>query len=853
MGRYSRHVAEEDLGDIQFDGVFQEDTPHVGEDPFVSTEPVDVARSHAQPISNALAKRQTARAWDMFNQTYTSKDCEALTAPSVDDAKLLDKGKIFSDLLQSVNAGFCSGRHDITPTMILFKFEQLGLARPEYWSRTTLAYLTHQTIEAVNGSSGRPQRDLPALLTELLSVWRLFFQCKGKQGDPLEEIKAEWQLPTFELSVMFESNDFNMRLQECHPGFVGNSTIGFCAVYLYTISDALAAMQTLQHEAAPFLQLVERLLAGARVSSILQHTTRSNAFQILSAEVQAQIRKEIGDAPGRAMAMIGTQGGTEDLGDAAANLEASFLKRITRATESKTSTEVLDRLWKQVEKQYTSKQNTVAIPPRIYNAFLSGYLKLFHSPRTVAIWNHMIAHGVNPDNQSWVALLDGCVKAKDLTGFNGTWARMLNSGAEPDNHIWTTRVSGLIFLRQINSGFAALDEMGKRWLVAENAAQPLAMASKKHKGAKPLVATKSVNKCTKPSTETLNGAISAIVRTSSGALRYEKRIEFVQKLLGWAGKFQIAPDARTYNSLMQLYLHAGDYSTAFKVLRQMEADGIQGDVATHTMLIRAAFDNDVFDKLTPSEQGERVISMLKDLETSGSKLDDRVCGVAIDALLKKYSNFDAVRAIIDHMHSRNLIASAQIYTSLASHYFQQDPPAIAAVDSITHQIFTSDRIPNDRYLFDRLIEGYAHHGEIGTMMSVLTRMSKHGKLPGYRALTAVVQALMKDGDAERAQAIVRDVERGEGIAQNGVLGGSQYENVFFAAVRGFGLDAEAAPISQDSSAQGDAPAEVQGDLESSNPPQMGAAFARESTVQKDEEDVHGFLTDEPEPRLAHGQ
>jgi len=73
------------------------------------------------------------------------------------------------------------------------------------------------------------------------------------------------------------------------------------------------------------------------------------------------------------------------------------------------------------------------------------------------------------------------------------------------------------------------------------------------------------------------------------------------------------------------------------------------------------------------------------------------------------------------------------------------------------------------------------------MMAVLGRMSTHGKLPSWEALTEAVQALARAGDWERLHDIVRDVRKGEGIAR-GVTGGVGRQKRFFVIVERLGVD-----------------------------------------------------------------
>ncbi|KAJ4991847.1 glutathione S-transferase [Stagonosporopsis vannaccii] len=792
VGRYSRHVRD-GAGDAPepLDAVLPEESKSAeGEGP-----------AHTLRVISRLQSSGLDAAWALFNRIYTSADCEALTNPSVRDIRLINERDFFSSIVGKIVKQFAEGRElAVSPTTALFKYEQLGIASPRLWVKGAIEPLTHQVMLAANGASESPQRDLSSLLSELISVWRLFFQCKGVGNEPLDAISPEWNLPVVDaLPHSFSSDDFNYRLQDFHPKCIGSSALGFCAVYMFNLSDAIKANENLRLQASPFLDLLVRVLSGARVNTVLRHPAYSFAFKRLPEDVQVEITKEIGSAPARALSVLGRQQWNDpdtNTSNAArlqttTDLESFNLKAIARAVESRSSPVVLQSHWKRIVRDYT-QNGKISIPPSIYNAFLSGYLVLRQAPRSVEVWNHMISNGVKPEMPTWVAMLEGCEKAKDLDGFNGMWQRMQSAGIEPDNYAWTTRIHGLMSFRQLDLGLRALDEMGKRWRSAETMTNASPSNSRSSKGAKNIPASASViNKCTKPSVEVINGAISGIVQLPQNArLHQQKRIDYVQKILKWGAQFDIKPNTRTFNILIQLYLNASDYATAFKVVKQMELKGVQADISTHTMLITAAFENGALDSLSEADRASRVIQMFEELEAGGMRLNNYVYATAIDRLLKQYGSHSAVRTIVEHMRSRNLSPTAHAYTSLITYYFQQEPPAIAAVDSLLQQIFESRYEDSDKVLFDRTIEGYAAHGEIGKMMSVLTRMSKGGKHPGFRALTAVIKALVAAGDIDRARFIVRDVQRGEGVAKGGVTGAFNDEKHFLDVAEELGIGSE---------------------------------------------------------------
>lgn len=752
--------------------------------------------SYALAIDRHLKSRDLKQAWRLFLQIYTSRDCPAFTNPSFNDVRLLNGVKIFSQLSAAIATEFCKGSDVLaSPTAVLFRYEQLGIARPEMWIKA-ITHVTNQFLWSTSGAASRT-RDAESILVELLALWRLFFQCKGQQEVSLESLSSEWNsIPDGRsLSGFYSQTNFGRRLQNYHPEMLGGPALQFSAIVLFNVFEgvnqsSMKVPDSLREQSAPFIGLITHLLAGSNINTVFKHTEVSVDFKALPDDFRKLVIDQINSAPVQAMKLVGMQSGThsseQELSEAekTSNLEEFYLKRIARAVLSQSHAGKLGKLWEEVTTAYKSTDHSTAIPPLIYNAFLSGFMSLYQSEQAVAVWNHMIAHGVKPGMRTWVAMLEGCVKAKDLNGMDAVWERMLRSGSEPDNYAWTTRIHGLITLRQIARAFNALDEMGKKWLSAEKV---IKHPQKRGKGAKKVPSnTKLVNSFTKPSIEVINGAISALVQIPEQGLRFPRKVDFTHKVLQWAGNFDIKPDARTYNILIQLYLNAGDYPTTFKLLRQMEKEGLEGDLATHTMLIRAAFDNQKFDDLSNTEQADRILKLFSELESGGLKLNTYVYSSTIDRLLKQYGNFTAVRAVMDHMRSRNLVVSPHIYTSLATHYFQQDPPDIQAVDSLLMQIFGPPRAPTDKILFDRVIEGYAIHGEVGKMMSVLTRMSAHGKLPGWRALTAVVRALAEAGDWERARLVVRDVQMGEGVAKGGVTGGMPGQRAFFAVVRELG-------------------------------------------------------------------
>lgn len=805
VGRYLQQEGAE-YDDRQQEGAVYDDPPRQAAEA-VAPAHQRQEQGIAANIQKLLDSKAVDSAWALFERTYTSIDCEALRNPPQGDVALLANGTIFSNLLRAAtHAQSWVDPPKVTPTAVLLRYEQLGLARDEHWTQIALRNLTHETILAIN--SQRPaatQRPLPDILSELLSVWRLFFQSKGLVTVPLNTARTAWNLPATEaLPDVFDERDFGMRLQQFLRSYQCNAELAFCAVYFYTISEAFSVDQSLDKDAAPFIQFLERLLASSHVDSTFIHTKTFNRFQNLDRDTISEIVGELNTAPRKAISALASRGETSSdapKGDRAANLEAFYLKRIARGELTKDSAAMLDHLWKEVRRERSFQTDgKLAIPRRIYNAFLAGFLVHREAPRSVEVWNHMMAHGIKPDLQSWVALLDGCGKAKDLDGLNAMWTRMMKSGVEPDNYAWTSRIHGLISLGQVNAGLAALDEMGKRWMSVETAMTTQGH-SKNHKGKrKPPPSSKSskmVNNCAKPSIEVINAAINALTSLNV-KMAHDKKVAYVQKILAWAGAFGIRPDAITYNSLIHMYCRAGQTSVASKILQQMEAQGIESDLATYGMLITASFENGAFNGLSESQQSDKIIQIFDAIEASGLKLTQQIFGTAIDRLLREQLNTTAVRRILDYMKKRNIAPSARIYTFIIRNYFQQEPPAILAADALVDQLFTNPRMDSDRFLLERIMEGYALSEELGRMMTVLTRMSARGSYPSWASLHTILTALLRDGDYDRARDLVRDVKNGKGGAEKGIIGSLRDQKHFYHLVEQANLGDMDAPRTQHS-------------------------------------------------------
>jgi pentatricopeptide repeat protein len=772
---------------------------------------INAPKSYTAAIQKNLEGGNLHEAWTAFEKEFTSKDSPAFSNPSVKDARHMNRGSIFELFLQRTNEEFCRGAEiPRTPTEVIFHYEKIGIMQNEYWYQT-ISKLTHELLFAISGTS-EPQLNSDALLAELTSVWRLFFQCNGDNGAPLESIAVEWgnfpdanTLSKPRLGTGgFKTGSFGLRLETFHSKCPSNATLGFCAVTYFNLfdsvnQDVLQVSDLVREQSAPFLRLLTHILAGSVVESVLKHVELSEEFQTLPEEFRIALIDQIKSAPSEAMLTIRSGGNAEyspSPEERAANQVEMFRTTINKLILQEQNPAKLEQIWKEILQAYdpnNSWGNKPNVPEPLYVDLLTGFMTLFQPQSSIAVWNHMVASGIKPNVRTWTAMLVGCSKARDFDGFDTLWARFLKSGIKPDAYAWTTRVSTLIgSVRRINEGLAALDEMGKRWATTENAIKnpPKKLSANKGKKALPKI---TVNPYTKPTIEVVNGAITGFSRMRSNTLPFKQKKDYTQKVLQWAGNFGLKPDHITYNSLIYMYISGGDFTTSFKLIAQMEKEGISPDASTYTMLINSAFENQKFTDLSETGQSERVISIFDEMESGGVTLTKGIYGSVIDRLLKQYENFEAVRAVISHMMARNLQPTTQIYTALVTQYFQQSPPNIAAVDSLWLQILATMGTYPDNFFFDRIIEGYAQNNETSKMMTLLTRMVKEGKQPSWNALTAVVTALARAGDWENVSNVVRDVHWGKGVGKGlsqGMNSKRQRDSFFHFVVDKMGINLE---------------------------------------------------------------
>lgn len=412
-----------------------------------------------------------------------------------------------------------------------------------------------------------------------------------------------------------------------------------------------------------------------------------------------------------------------------------------------------------------NRSDTSGIDPvrllETYEQFLVVFTKLRRPLSTLRTWNHMIQHRCVPRARTWTVMMKGCHYDRTPAQMETIWLRMRHAGVQPDNYAWSTRISGLLRLGRAEQGLYALDEMVREWT-----------AAKRHsEHAKPGHGTSL--QVAEPNVVIVNSALSALAHRDPA---------LVAKILKWSAQIGIQPDVVTYNILINVSLSRRQRSEVESILNLMRSRGIPPDSATFTILLNGMFRDADFRARSALGQSDEVLALIDSLVERGALIDKRGYALVLDHLFKSKDMVPAARRVLAHMNEQGITPTAHMYTIMMTHYFQSSPPDLGAVDALWDEICahsTPDRksltqhtqnAQLDTIFYDRMIEGFAQHGDVGRTMAFLARMGRQGKRPGWLAMTTVVKCLVSAGEIARVKQVVSDIRAFEGVIRAGMRG-----------------------------------------------------------------------------------
>jgi len=437
-----------------------------------------------------------------------------------------------------------------------------------------------------------------------------------------------------------------------------------------------------------------------------------------------------------------------------------IFKRLETAMAQRDGAHV-DRLWSDAVKlpvshdssgdgfsNLTADQKVGTLSASLCNHFIMANMGLRKPNRAIDVWNHMVSNGLTPNVKTWNAMLTGCKVSRDRNALESIWEKMLMSGAKPDIPCWTTRVSGLIDCGLVSAGLQALNEMGRMWLAAN--------PPKKGKKAQEIPA--GLKDAVKPTIETVNAAVSALLR--------RRKEEAAHKVLAWAGKLGLRPDTATFNILLRPLIREGRVEEVNSLLKQMQNTGVQADTVTFTIILDETLRT--ISDVPPEQQIEMVSSVFSEMEKAGIESSQHTYGKIIYQLLQTPTgDMTAVNTVLDRMSQQGVHFSTHIYTMLVEHYFASQPPNLDAVRSLIDAA-QCKLDGTDMVFWDRVIEGYSRVGETAAAMRILGKLDEKENQSSYYTLRTLLMALVQNQEWEFARTLVENTrsERGGPISRN---------------------------------------------------------------------------------------
>lgn len=744
-------------------------------------------RAYTSELENILKQNNLQKAWSFFTEHYTDKDCPALKSPSLRDITKVRRGIVFQDLLSQATAEWrhslqnpTEASHLPSPVKVMTRFQELGLAADHYYSKTLWIMSVALLNISLQDADTFRQTHLHNV-QELMDLWNLCLGAESSNENHDLDIthtsaRAFWKFVPAELLTqprhrkqnIYFDHWFRLFVPSAKPELDLASHIADCAIATHhLLTNRLSSTSDLPGETPPFMDfatsmdlLLRHTVVGPKRVDLLADRLRRKGVEVTdetNKSLLQHLEKYVRDiAPAK-------QESKTPMPLTLDSASQTVVNRLNRAVERQ-DLDSVEKLWLQAQsllgRHKDSSESDKSIS--VYEQFLMAFFRLRRPQSALHVWNIMIESGIHPTVRTWSVMMKGCHISRDVIVMETMWYRMRASGIHPDVQAWSTRIYGLMNAGKVQEGIRALDEMGREWKEAARR-HDRSGVSKAAKKANPDVESVSAE-APKPDTAILNSALSA--------LKYRGK-QYIPNILGWSSSLGVEPDVITYNILLNASLAQGEQEEAIRIFQSMADANVEPDSATFTILLNSLFHSSILRGLDHTEQEERILSFIDSIESNGVSIDEKGYGIVVDRLLKEYQNLAAVQKVLARMASKQIEPTPHIYTILMTHYFDSSPPDLYAADALWNQI--QSRSNNygavlDVIFYDRMVEGYARHGDVGRTMAFLTRMSKEGKRPGWLAMISVAKCLAEKEDWDRLGQIVLDCYRQEGLLSAGLRG-----------------------------------------------------------------------------------
>ncbi|MCJ1255914.1 hypothetical protein MMC24_003732 [Lignoscripta atroalba] len=754
----------------------------------------------------------TQEVWQVFEELCSSKIWILSPTKSLLERSVLQESKVFRDILLAAVQNRSETTERVllpTPAQIIRVYLKGGLMR-EWWNPVLWSLLGRFVELSLLSTTKEPQeilrRDLETnlqqsftVMQDILDVWRVYIERFGllphrssqtshsqvaasRNRDP-PNIDLAKPNPVFDTTYVWiglPSVTDLASLDQAIPTDFKDRFLQFLPRKQETHGDrstAIAAAVSLLCLQARGSDLSSRGLQGVeQFSNFVGHLIRGSKLDAanlrlcfmqegLHSRIVNQLLTWWDDLRPKARAVVYDNEKYVPVPHRKKPLEGKLEQKSERSNLSKdlhkavhqSDLRLVQKLWRNFETRLEESSGDGFEISRNFAEFLRAFNALGRSERAIDVWNIMVRSGCKPVQHHWLAMLEGCRKARDLSSLHSIWRRMKATGIEPDNQIWTTYISGLLQSRDWQTCLQVLEEMGEAWKSATTA---------KSNSSFQIAQTTTVPDNTPylPSIIPVNAAMSGLIGMNKG--------EVALTVLRWATARGLRPDTSTFNILLRVAVREGRSQDVQWILHEMEQVGCSPDVVTFTILLDGLFRNSKssFQSQSAEEQEAAVSRIFCEIEGSGIKANAHTYGTLLDGLLAGRSiNIMAARAVLNHMTRHNIKPSPHIYTILVTHYFSSTPPNLPAIDGLLHRI-KIEKSSVDHVFYDRMIEGYGGVGEIEKMLTILRRMPSEGKAPGWIALLCVLRALVQTQEWDLVRDLVRDLVDEDGLFRHGSRG-----------------------------------------------------------------------------------
>ncbi|OBT55737.1 hypothetical protein VE04_03912 [Pseudogymnoascus sp. 24MN13] len=646
-------------------------------------------------------------------------------------------------------------------------YASLGILEPKVWKPMLETFFTKESAEKLHVDGDRIAEDL-------LETWRIILSLGHNSSKaPASfidiESRAKWSPPALNPTRVRRAM-LERGIEQCFALLLPKSRnklfhgLPASAIITFAMLTDSRLSHPIQSAANhPFIKAISEVIAMAQITpgELDQYVRMQNVSH--SVELNDRWPSIIEQA--RSIANTPTPSMEIPRGDTdkafrrlITNKETRVFRILHRALAAR-DLDTAEKLWSEVQSwpmENNGNEGHNILPTalkssapsaELCNQFISTFMAL-HKERAIDVWNFMIQSGLRPTVLTWHAMLEGCKTSRDSQSLLAIWSKLIDSDTAPDVECWTTLISGLMYCGDLEGGLRAFVEMRKVWEKAAKrhvaqAGQPIDIKS-----------LGDVDGVVKPTIAIINATIAGLLR--------KNRTDIAGQVLATGGEMGITPDNITYNTLLRSLVRNKDERAITNLLGQMQAQGVQGDVATFTIILENALSD--AKNQSPQELIEIINNLFAQMDASAVKPNQQTYAAIINSILRRASDFELVAPVnfvIAQMPKNGVPRSAHIHTMLVDFYFKQSEPKLDLIGLLLDQMIKGNAM-RDHIFWDRVIEGYCYIGDTVRALQYLRQTQKEGFMAGYQALDMLIHSLVRNNEVDLARELVKNtrVQRG---------------------------------------------------------------------------------------------